>query len=110
MDRMAEIAKQDVKDTTQEALLKRYCDLLKHTLTNQLDRDFDLPVYLTRAKTIFELQNVPYDLRATLLLPHLNAKAKALIFRSSVNQLRTYYCLKTALLREFRLTPHQYRL
>ena len=51
-DRMAEIARQDAKDKTLEALLKRYGDLLKHILTNQPDGDFNLPIYLTCVEII----------------------------------------------------------
>ena len=67
-------------------------------------------VYQTCLETIFELQNVPHDLRATLLLSYLNAKAKESICRLAVDQLKTYDGLKTALLREFKLTPHQHRM
>lgn len=52
-------------------MLKHYDDLLKRTLTNYPYSDFDLPFYLTSVQTIYDLQNMPHDLRATLLLPHI---------------------------------------
>ena len=83
--------------------------MLKNILSCQPKDDFDLPVWLTSTETIFELQSVPLDLRATLLLPYLNIKAKTLICRLTLEQIKTYDSLKQALLREFRLTPKQYR-
>ena len=109
-DKESEIAKQEARDKTKEVQLKRYGDLLKNIITYQPQDDFDLPVYLTSVETVFELQNVPKDLRATLLMPYLNSKAKTLICRLSPEQISTYDSLKAALLREFRLTPKQYRL
>ena len=109
-DRQVEISKQEVKEKTQEILFKRYSDLLKSTLSNQPDNDFDLPVYLNSIKTIFKLHNVLLDLRETLLIPYLNSKTKTLICRLTPDQIKTYEGLKTTLLREFRFTPHQYRV
>ena len=83
--------------------------MLKNILSGQLNDDFDLPVWLTSIETIFELQSVPLDLRATLLSPYLNTKAKTLVCRLTPEQIKTYDSLKQALLREFRLTPKQYR-
>ena len=52
---------------------------------------------------------MPLDLRATLLLPYLNTKAKTLVCRLTPDQIKTYDSLKQVLLREFRLIPKQYR-
>ena len=59
---------------------------------------------------LFELQNVPKDLGATFSMPYLNTKAKTIICRLPPEQISTYDSLKAALLREFCLTPKQYRL
>lgn len=76
---------------------------------NQPDNDFDLPIYLTSVETISELQHVPVDSQARLLIPYLNTKTTALICcRLPVDQITTYDGLKIALLQEFRLAPQLY--
>ena len=80
--------KQDAKEKTRDALLKRYTDMLQNILSSQPNDDFDLPVWLTSIETIFELQNVPLDLPAALILPYLNTKAKMLACRLAPKKIK----------------------
>ena len=108
-DNELRMIRQEAKEKTRDAFIKRYGNMLKNILSSQPNDDFDLPIWLTSIETIFELQSMPLDLRATLLLPYLNTKAKMLVCLLTPELIKTYDSLKQALLREFRLTPKQYR-
>jgi len=60
-------------------------------------------------KNLWNLYEIPDELRAKLLLPLLTPKAKALISRLDATALADIKQIKQFLLNEFRLTSHEYR-
>jgi len=89
--------------------IKKFGDIMKNVLPKMPVEDVELPLYLESVEAMFDLYRVPDDLKCALLMPFLSEKAKKLIRRLPANQMDTYVKLKAALLREFRLTPQQYR-
>src|SRR6218665_931585 len=89
--------------------IKKFGDILKNVLPNMPSEDVELPLYLESVESLFNLYQVPDDLKCALLMPFLSEKAKRLVRRLPAIQMNTYVNLKAALLREFRLTPQQYR-
>src|SRR6218665_2540173 len=89
--------------------IKKFGDILKNVLPNMPSEDVELPLYLESVESLFNLYRVPDDLKCALLMPFLSEKAKRLVRRLPAIQMNTYVNLKAALLREFRLTPQQYR-
>jgi len=56
------------------------------------------------------MYEVPAELRAKLIIPHLSERAKSLISRLSVSELEDYDQLKKSLLGEFKLTATEYKV
>ena len=107
-DNELRMIRQEAKENTCDALLKRYGDMLKISCLVSLMMT-SICRYGQQVLKLFLNYSMPLDLRATLLLPYLNTKAKTLVCRLTPEQIKTYDSLKLALLREFRLTPKQYR-
>ena len=90
--------------------IKKFGDILKNVLPKMPTEDVELPLYLESVESMFALYQVPDDLKCALLMPFFSEKAKKLVRRLPADQMNTYAKLKAALLREFRLTPQQYRM
>jgi len=56
------------------------------------------------------MNSVEPDLCVSLLTPYLTDKSRRLMFSISVDNVKSFEKLKTALLRKHRLTPFAYRL
>ena len=113
-EKMREEAKRerDRKTREEEAMgtkIKKFGDILKNVLPKMPTEDVELPLYLESVESMFAIYQVPDDLKCALLMPFFSEKAKKLIRRLPVDQLTSYAKLKVALLREFRLTPQQYK-
>src|SRR6218665_1282714 len=89
--------------------IKKFGDILKNVLPNMPSEDVELPLYLESVESLFNLYQVPDDLKCALLMPFLSEQAKRLVRILPAIQMNTYVNLKAAVLREFRLTPQQYR-
>ena len=57
---------------------------------------------------LFDQLSVPYDLRAVLMRPHLNERAKNLLSRCDPDKTHDYKVVKKFLLQEMQLTPSVY--
>ena len=69
----------------------------------------EIPGYFDHIENLFALYEVDDDVKSKLLQAHLNDKAKSLTVRLSREQLNSYEALKTFLLNEFKISPHQLR-
>jgi len=58
---------------------------------------------------LFDIYEVPADLRSKLLIAHLSERAKSLIGRLDVGSLDNYDEMKKFLLGEFKLTAMEYK-
>ena len=69
------------------------------------------PIYLNfleNVEHLYEIYEVPVDLRAKLIILQLSDRAKSLISRLAVRELENYDQLKGFLLSEFKLTATKY--
>ena len=57
---------------------------------------------------LFDQLSVPNDLRAVLMRPHLNERAKNLLSRCDPDKMHDYKVVKKFLLQEMQLTPSIY--
>jgi len=68
-----------------------------------------IPQYFENIEHLFDIYEVPGDLRSKLLIPHLSEWAKSLIGRLEVKSLDNYDEMKIILLGEFKLTAMEYK-
>src|SRR6218665_3068103 len=59
--------------------IKKFGDILKNVLPNMPSEDVELPLYLESVESLFNLYQVPDDLKCALLMPFLSEKAKRLV-------------------------------
>jgi len=73
------------------------------------DDPSELPTYFTHVENQFVFYKVPLQLQAKLLMPFLNDRARSLLDKLPRERLDDYQQVREFLLREFKLTPEQYR-
>ena len=88
---------------------KFFGDALKHSLPKMSMDPSDYPAYFKAVENLFEMYEVPRNLRSKLLIPLLNEKSKNLLAKLSREKLDDYVEVRDYLLREFKLTSEQYR-
>jgi len=88
---------------------KRFGDTLRHVLPMMSTDVGQIPQYFENVEHLFDIYDVPADLRSKLLIPHLSDCAKTLIGRLDVKSLDNSDELKRFLLGEFRLTTVEYK-
>ena len=91
------------------AQAKFYGDVLKNVMPIFPTDVADAPIFFEGVEKLFESFEVPAELRAKLLLPYLNDKAKSLLLRLDKVKQDKYDEVKKFLLREFKLTPVQFK-
>ena len=93
-----------------EVRLKRANEIMRGVLYPMSISDVsEMPIYFESVERLFDMNHIDEDLRVSLITPLLNDKSRRLLFNMTVDDLRTFGQLKTALLREHRLTPAVYR-
>ena len=88
---------------------KRFGDTLRHVLPKIPTDVRQIPQYFENVEHLFDICEVPADLRSKLLITHLSERAKSLIGRLDVGSLDNYDEMKKCLLGEFKLTAMQYK-
>ena len=88
---------------------KFYGDALKYSLPKMSGDVCEYPSYFQAVENIFAMYEVPRYLQSTLLIPMLNERCKSLLARLPNEHLGDYKEVHDYLLREFKLTPEQYR-
>jgi len=68
----------------------------------------EIVAFFKNCEQLFGVYGVPDSLKAILIRPFLNEKARAYLAKLDPNVLGQYDTLKQALLREFKLTPNSY--
>ena len=91
------------------AQTKRFGDVMKHVLPRMPVDPGELMNFWDTCDNLWNLYEVPEELRAKLLLPLLTPKAKSLISRLDATALADVKQIKAFLLNEFRLTSREYR-
>ena len=98
-----------VRQQSLAARIKFYGDALKLSTVKMTDEPGDLPHFFTSLENVFDMYEVPSDLRAKLTIPLLTTKAKTLLARLPIEKMSDFSELRKFLLSEFRLTSEQYR-
>jgi len=113
-DEFKRIKEREIRDratleNSLDKVISRFGGALKHVLTKMPESDQELPVYLDVCHNMFETHNVPERARAALMMPYLTDRANRLICKSGEDARNTWATFKQVLLREFKMTPRQYR-
>ena len=87
---------------------KAYADALKGTMARMPIEVIHLLSYFKDVEQLFANFEVPGELRAQLLRPYLNEKAKILVSRMDPAKTSDYNAVKEMLFREFKLSPAVY--
>jgi len=82
-------------------------DALKNTIA-RMPTDVELVSYFKDVEQLFTNFEVPNDLKAQLLRPYLNEKAKTFVARMDTTHSTDYKAVKCMLLREYKLSPNTY--
>ena len=67
--------------------IKKFRDILTNVLPNMPSEDIELPLYLESVESLFNLYQVPDDLKCALLMPFFSEKAMKLVRRLPVVQM-----------------------
>jgi len=87
---------------------KLFADATKNTIVRMPTDLVELVSYFKDVEQLFTNYEVPNDLKAQLLWPYLNEKAKTLVARMDTTHSTDYEAVKCMLLREFKLSPNTY--
>jgi hypothetical protein len=110
--RLAELDFRSSQREDEKTLLGRtqkYTAAIKNVFPSMPADSAELPSYLDNVDNLFQLYEVPRDLRSRLLLSHLTGKAKSIVSKLSVAQLADYDAVRQCLLTEFQVTPRELR-
>jgi len=88
---------------------KRFGDTLRHVLPTMPTDVGQIPQFFENIENLFDIYEVPADLRSKLLIPHLSEQAKSLIGKLGAKSLDNYEEMKRFLLGEFKLTAMEYK-
>jgi len=69
----------------------------------------ELPQFFDTIEKLYQIYQVPDDLRAKLLIPKLSSRANSIIVRMTAEDLERYDEVKRFLLAEYKLTPREYK-
>jgi hypothetical protein len=106
-----ELALQMERENANKSVVHRaklFGDATKNTIARMSMDVVELGSYFKNVEQLFTNFEVPEDLRAQLLRPRLNEKAKTLVTGMDPAQSTDYKAVKEMLLREFKLSPAVY--
>ena len=83
---------------------KRFSDALKNALIKMSSDPVEVAGFFRQLNSLYAKFEVPVALRATLLKPYLNDKAKLIVARLDPSLADKYESVKEAILREFKTT------
>ena len=89
--------------------MKHFGDTLRHVLPSMPSEISELPQFFDTIEKLYQIYQVPDDLRAKLLIPKLSSRAKSIIVRMTAEDLERYDEIKSFLLAEYKLTPREYK-
>ena len=88
---------------------KHFGDTLRHVLPAMPSEISELPQFFDTIEKLYQIYQVPDDLKAKLLIPKLSSRAKSIIVRMTAENLEKYDEVKKFLLAEYKLTPREYK-
>ena len=110
--RRAETDERDRRRAIENSMVnrvKRYGDAIKLVVNVMPDDIAEVPMYLDGLEKTFRSHDVPQDLWAKLLNPHLSQQAKSAINRLTDNERDQYDVVKEYLLKQFKLTAIEHK-
>ena len=90
-------------------ILKRYADCVKSVMPKQPTDSAGLPLWFSQVERIFLQYKIPCDLKASLLLPHLNEKTQTMAVRLPPDDMSNYERLKQFILSQHKIGWRQHR-
>ena len=94
---------------TMVSKIKKIGDAMKHVLPKMPNDMMEVPLYFETVENAFRSFNVQEQFWVKLLLPLMTPKARTVLNRLSFADLDDYEIVKQHLLKEFKLTPREYR-
>src|SRR5688572_6692741 len=91
------------------AKIKKIGDAMKHVLPKMPSDMMEVPLYFETVENAFSSFQVDREFWVKLLLPLMTPKARTVLNRLSLADLDNYERVKQHLLKEFKLTPREYR-
>jgi hypothetical protein len=88
--------------------VKMFGDAMKHAMSRMPNDPIELVSFFENIERMFVTFNVDDDLKATLLRPYLNDRARSLLARYDPTRTADYERVKQYLLHEFHLSPQVY--
>jgi len=88
--------------------LKLWDDALRNTISRMPNEPTEIVSWFISLDRLFDQLSVPNDLRAVLMRPRLNERAKNLLPRCEPDKTHDYKVVKKFLLQEMQLTPSVY--
>ena len=104
-----EMKRQRMKDESLAGLMRHYGEALKHAMPKMRGDPTEYRSYFRTVENLFANFEVPACVQAKLLIPVLTEHSKTLLARLPKDSLDDYTKVRDYLLREFRLTPENYR-
>ena len=111
-DRIAAAEKEARRRTEFNSRAERLARAVKSIdkmLPKMRDDEIDVPGYFRNVENIFNDFATNDDLKITLLMPHMNIKAKKVVQRLTEEQRLDYNVVKRSILQEFKMTPKVYK-
>ena len=106
-DRVSREREKKADDETLVNRTKKYSDAIKNTFPVLPFDSAELPIYLDNVDHLFDMYEVPADLRSKLLLPQLTGKIKSVVSKMSLDELNDYELIKRNILKEFSITSRE---
>jgi hypothetical protein len=101
--------REKMKQESVAAQLKLFGDIIKNLAPQFPSDPADIPMFFESIEKVFVSVKAPTVLRAKLLIPHLSERAKSLLLRLDQERQNDYEEVKGFLLKEFQLTPFQFK-
>jgi len=100
-------AEQDEKKSV-VLLAKRYGEAIKASVTPMGPHVLDVVSFFKHIEVVFDNYEVPVNLRASLLQPYLNEKARSVVARMDPTKCNDYKTVRDVILKEHKLSPCAY--
>ena len=109
MDLKSQAAEREEKYKENPAVkLKLWRDALRNTISRMPSEPIEIVSWFISLDRLFDQLSVPDDMRAALIRPHLNERAKNLLSRCDPDKTHDYKVVKKFSLQETHLTPSVY--
>ena len=104
-----EMKQKDVdRHETTVSKIKLFGDALRNSVTRMSNDPVEMISFLKSVEQLYESLEVPTELKAALVRPHLNERARSLVTTLSANVAKDYNKMRDAILAEFKLSPNMY--